>query len=125
VWSYRTRLGRIGDSQKAPIKIGAEQRMKESYCEGVASHTGPESCLDLPRGGGEALTGEDTGGLLSSEITIIRRPSWLTGAKATRGTAISERCPAPAESKNLACAYVPQAGIGRPRRGGCMEKKET
>ncbi len=30
--------------------------MKESYNEGVASHIGPESCLDVPRGRGEALT---------------------------------------------------------------------
>jgi RNA-directed DNA polymerase len=48
--------------------------MKESYNEGVASHIGPESCLDDPRGSGEALTGESTGGLLSSESTVFRRP---------------------------------------------------
>ena len=28
--------------------------MKESYNEGVASHVGPESCLDDPRGRGES-----------------------------------------------------------------------
>jgi len=49
--------------------------MKESYNEGVASRIGPESCLDDPRGRGEALTGESTGGLLSSENTKFRRPS--------------------------------------------------
>ncbi len=49
--------------------------MKESYNEGVASHIGPESCLDDPRGRGEALTGESTGGLLSSENTKYRRPN--------------------------------------------------
>ena len=27
--------------------------MKESYNEGIASHIGPESCLDDPRGRGE------------------------------------------------------------------------
>jgi len=48
--------------------------MKEPYNEGVASHIGPESCLDDPRGRGEALTGESTGGLLSSENTRFRRP---------------------------------------------------
>jgi hypothetical protein len=47
--------------------------MKESYDKGVAGHIGPESCLDVPRGRGEALTGESTGGLSSSEITSIRR----------------------------------------------------
>ena len=41
--------------------------MKESYGKGLAGHTGPESCLADPRGRGEALTGENTGGLLSSD----------------------------------------------------------
>ena len=49
--------------------------MKESYREDDAHHSGPESCLDDPRGRGEALTGESTGGLLSSEITSSRMPT--------------------------------------------------
>ncbi len=64
--------------------------MKESYNEGVASHIGPESCLDDPRGRGEALTGGNTGGLLSSENTLFRRPREWFGAKAKQGIAISE-----------------------------------
>jgi hypothetical protein len=52
--------------------------MKESYDEGVASHIDPESCLDDPRGRGEALTGGNTGGLLSSENTKTRRPILLS-----------------------------------------------
>ncbi len=72
--------------------------MKESYNEGVASHIDPESCLDDPRGRGEALTGGSTGGLLSSENTISWRPSWWSGAKAKQGIAICEWCPALAES---------------------------
>ena len=35
--------------------------MKESHQKGVANHLSPESCLDDPRGRGEALTGESTG----------------------------------------------------------------
>ena len=42
--------------------------MKESYGEGVATHTGPESCVGQPRGGGEALTGAHAGRVLSREI---------------------------------------------------------
>ena len=54
--------------------------MKESYREDDAHHSGPESCLDDPRGRGEALTGESTGGLLSSEITSSRIPTrWSAG----------------------------------------------
>jgi hypothetical protein len=51
--------------------------MKESYMKGIANHHGPESCLDLQQWGGEALTGEHTGGPLSSEITSIRRLTLL------------------------------------------------
>ena len=35
--------------------------MKESYSEGITNHTGPESCVGFPQGGGEALTGVCTG----------------------------------------------------------------
>jgi len=35
--------------------------MEELYAEGVATHGGPESCVDDPRGRGEALTGVRAG----------------------------------------------------------------
>src|SRR5437879_5321205 len=41
--------------------------MKESHIEGPASHDGPESCGDVRKDAGEALTGEHTGGVLSCE----------------------------------------------------------
>jgi hypothetical protein len=44
--------------------------MQESYGKGLAIHAGHESCLDDPRGRGEALTVVRTGGLMSSEITL-------------------------------------------------------
>jgi len=46
--------------------------MKESYGEGVASHTGPESCASARKGGGEALTGERAGRVFSRERTLLR-----------------------------------------------------
>jgi hypothetical protein len=91
--------------------------MKESYVKGLAGHIGPESCLDDPRGRGEALTGESTGGLLSSEITLSRSPSQWFGVKATWVTAVCEWSSAPAESENLACVDTFCAEIGRPRKG--------
>ncbi len=45
--------------------------MKESYSKGIASHTGLESCLDDPRGRGEALTEGIAGGLLSFENALF------------------------------------------------------
>jgi hypothetical protein len=46
--------------------------MKESYGEGLASHTGPESCAAVREGGREALTGERAGRVLSRERTSLR-----------------------------------------------------
>ena len=41
--------------------------MRVSYGEGVASHTGPESCAVAREGRGEALTGECAGRVSSRE----------------------------------------------------------
>jgi RNA-directed DNA polymerase len=46
--------------------------MKESYGEGVASHTGPESCVGVRKGEGEALTGERAGRVYSRETNSLR-----------------------------------------------------
>ena len=46
--------------------------MKESYGEGLASHTGPESCAAVREGDSEALTGERAGRVLSRESTSLR-----------------------------------------------------
>src|SRR4029434_8687301 len=46
--------------------------MQESYGEDRASHTDPESCTIVRKGGREALTGACAGGLLSREIILIR-----------------------------------------------------
>ena len=42
--------------------------MKEPHIEGVATHDGPESCVDVRKGVGEALTGVRVGEVLSREI---------------------------------------------------------
>ena len=52
--------------------------MKESYVEGLAAHSGPESCVVVRKGRGEALTGVRTGRVFS------RERSFLQGADAVR-----------------------------------------
>ncbi len=73
--------------------------MKESYGEGVASHTGPESCADAREGGREVLTGERAGRVFSREISLrsadaVRRSGRPHSAcrqrKTGRGSARSE-----------------------------------
>ena len=46
--------------------------MKESHSEGVATHTGPESCGGAREGADEALTGVHTGRVLSRERCSLR-----------------------------------------------------
>ena len=46
--------------------------MKDSYSEGVANHTDPESCGCGSNGMAEALTGERMGRVLSREIPIFQ-----------------------------------------------------
>jgi RNA-directed DNA polymerase len=55
--------------------------MKVSYSEGVAIHTGSESCAFGRKGEGEALTGVRAGQPLSREIEHPSRKRWpLLGA---------------------------------------------
>jgi len=58
--------------------------MKESYGEGVANHTGPESCVGFPQGGGEALTGVRAGQVLSREILLT--PGCLRSGRRRKAT---------------------------------------
>ena len=46
--------------------------MKESYGEGLATHTAPESCGVTREGGGEALTGARAGRVFSRENIVLR-----------------------------------------------------
>ena len=46
--------------------------MKESYVEGLAAHSGPESCVVAREGRGEALTGMRAGRVLSRERHSLR-----------------------------------------------------
>jgi hypothetical protein len=56
--------------------------MKESHGEGLARHTGPESCVTVCKGRREALTGERTGPVLSRESTTPSSDGPLRGADA-------------------------------------------
>ena len=46
--------------------------MKESYGEGLATHTDPESCGAAREGGDEALTGARAGQVFSRESSFLR-----------------------------------------------------
>src|ERR1700674_4804511 len=46
--------------------------MKVSNVKGLANRDDPESCGGAPKGGGEALTGESAGRVLSREMIDVR-----------------------------------------------------
>ena len=76
--------------------------MKESYGEGVATHTDPESCAGGREAGGEALTGARTGQPLSGEIRLSGTPTLLSEAEGnTWDGAIREPYQGPAPSETL------------------------
>jgi hypothetical protein len=60
--------------------------MKVSYSKGLATHAGPESCIGVPEGADEALTGVRAGQVLSREIEPPPCKRWpLLGADALEG----------------------------------------
>lgn len=76
--------------------------MQESYGEDLASHTGPESCANARKGGGEALTGACAGELLSREIKLVRgADAVLAGGRLHAVPREGERYRNLARSKNL------------------------
>ena len=59
--------------------------MKVPYGEGLASHTGPESCVDTRKGIGEALTGGVQAGLLSHERNKLQGAHAVPKAEGNTG----------------------------------------
>ena len=53
-------------------KAGEVLWMRVPCNQGLANRVGPESCVDVREGVGEALTGEGAGRVLSLENTILR-----------------------------------------------------
>ena len=62
--------------------------MKVRYVEGLAIHSGPESCAVIREGVSEALTGERAGQPLSCERLLSRVPTRFETWKATRTGAL-------------------------------------
>ena len=85
--------------------------------KGLATHHGPESCLDNLQRHGEALTGESTGAVLSSEITTIRRQTLLNEGECDINHTVMARYGwLRRNQRPAACVEALYAGIGRPGR---------
>ncbi len=107
--------------------------MKELYIEGLAIHSGPESCVGDPRGRSEALTGVRAGWAIEPRDQACRgADAVFMDGRPHRGQRYRELSADPARSKNL-CMHgismcenreirsspvplmVGQAARGRPR----------
>ena len=88
--------------------------MKESYGEGLASRSGPESCVIAREGGDEALTGEDAGRVSSREITFSGAPTLSCCAEGTTDRReMASACEAPRGLRPRARMDAPHAERGR------------
>ena len=65
--------------------------MKVHYGEGVATHTGPESCALRREASREALTGVCVGQVVSGESNVVRGANAVVAAEGNRGGCDSAR----------------------------------
>jgi hypothetical protein len=93
--------------------------MKEPHSEGVANHTGPESCVGYPRGGGEALTGVRAGWVLNREMftTFVGADRFGRVWKATSDQPLryARLVRTPRGLRSHARTETPRTGVGRSR----------
>ena len=69
--------------------------MEELYAEGLATHGDPESCVDDPRGRGEALTGARAGRAIEPRNQFFGVPTLSGRRKATSLAAVSRAAGGP------------------------------
>ena len=97
--------------------------MKESYAEGLATHSGPESCVVARKGGIEALTGVRAGRVFSRERRMLRDADAVRIAEGTtEAHRYREMRPGPARSQTP-CTYgntlhENREALGPPAAGG-------
>src|SRR6478735_3709065 len=103
-----------------------EEEMEELYVEGVATHGGPESCVVVCEGGGEALTGARAGRAIeprnvhSGVPTLSQRRKATSAAAISRGAVGPPLCPPTSRpvpaSQILTWRALPAATSSRPLR---------
>ena len=74
-------------------ETGKEQMVKVRHDEGVANRIGPEPCVSVREGRGEASAGERIGQPLSRESYISRAPTALSSRKANTAGRVILRAP--------------------------------
>jgi hypothetical protein len=79
-----------------------EKEMRELYIEGIAIHGGPESCVGVREGGGEALTGVRAGWAIEPRNHLVRGADAVPrSGRPHRRRRYREPSADPARSENL------------------------
>ena len=91
--------------------------MEELYAEGLATRGDPESCVDDPRGRGEALTGARAGRAIEPRNQRVRGADAVQEVEGhTGGSAIASCRRTPRGQRTRACTEPPCARTGRSHR---------
>ena len=87
------------------------------YVEGLATHDDPESCVDDPRGRGEALTGARAGRAMEPRNHTIRGADVVVNTEGTiAGGVIASHRGTPRGRRTRACTEPPCTRTGRSHR---------
>ena len=89
--------------------------MEELYVEGVATHGGPESCVVVCEGGGEALTGVRAGRVIEPRNVLFGAHAVGMAEGNIGGGVIARRCRTPRGQRTRACTEPSCARTGRSR----------
>src|SRR5712691_10547747 len=93
-----------------------KEEMRVLYAEGLASHGGPQPCVDVPRGRGEALAWARAGRAIEPRNHRSGVPTLSERRKATPLAALcASRQGAPRGPGTRACAEPSCARTGRSR----------
>src|SRR4051812_10956895 len=91
-----------------------EKEMRELYIEGVAIHGGPESCVGVREGGGEALTGVRAGWAIEPRNHLVRGADVVPrSGRPYRRQLIASCRWTPRGLRTCACTESPCARTGR------------
>src|SRR3954452_1972395 len=92
-----------------------EKEMREFYIEDLANHGGPESCVGVREGVGEALTGVRVGGAIEPRNQSVRGADAVQlGGRRDRRSRYASGRGTLRGLRTLACPQSPCARPGRP-----------
>ena len=102
-----------------------EKEMKTLYIEGVATHDGPESCVGVRKGGGEALTGVRAGRAIEPRNQVqFGVPTLSKEAEGNiAGGVIASRRRTLRGRRTCACTESPCARTGRSHARPSVDRR--